>query len=118
MKQFLERKFDVIGQENNVKVEDYLAGNMEKKSPEAMKIWTARQAYIALGNLLAATAEMRIDACPMEGFSVEQFDEILGLSEMGLRSTVIATVGYRSEEDQTQHVPKVRRAIDDLFIRR
>ncbi len=30
--------------------------------------WAARQAYIALGNLMTAAAVLGVDACPMEGF--------------------------------------------------
>lgn len=77
--------------------------------------WMARQTYIALGTLLAACGELKVDACPMEGFDNAKFDEILGLKEKGLKSAVMASVGYRAEEDQTQHMPKVRKSIDDLF---
>jgi nitroreductase len=61
-------------------------------------------------------AEMNIDACPMEGFDPNQFDEILGLKEKGLKSVVIMAVGYRSSEDGYQHLAKVRRCKEELFI--
>ncbi len=77
--------------------------------------WTARQTYIGLGTLLAACAELKVDSCPMEGFENEKFDEILGLKEKGLKSAVMAAVGYRSDEDQTQHMPKVRKSKEELF---
>ncbi len=77
--------------------------------------WTARQTYIALGTLLAGCAELRIDSCPMEGFENAKFDEILGLKEKGLKSAVMAAVGYRSAEDQMQHLAKVRKSKEDLF---
>ena len=77
--------------------------------------WTARQTYIALGNLLAACSMLRIDACPMEGFEPAKYNEILGLNEKDLNAAVIATVGYRSEEDQTQHLKKVRKPAESLF---
>ena len=77
--------------------------------------WTARQAYIALGNLLSAAAVQRIDACPMEGFDKAQVDEILGLGEQGLTTAVIVPIGYRAEADDTQHYKKVRRSEESLF---
>ncbi|MDX1332322.1 MAG: NAD(P)H-dependent oxidoreductase [Robiginitalea sp.] len=77
--------------------------------------WTARQAYIALGNLLSAAAVQRIDACPMEGFEKAQVDEILGLGEQGLTTAVIIPIGYRAEADDTQHYKKVRRSEESLF---
>ena len=77
--------------------------------------WTARQAYIALGNLLSAAAALRIDACPMEGFDRGQVDEILDLEAQGLTTAVIIPIGYRSEADDTQHYKKVRRSEESLF---
>lgn len=77
--------------------------------------WTARQTYIVLGNLLAAAASLKIDACPMEGFEPETYNEILGLKEKGLNAAVVATIGYRSEADETQHYKKVRRSKTELF---
>ncbi len=77
--------------------------------------WTEKQCYIALGNLLAAAAELRIDTCPMEGFSNDAFDEILGLAEKGLHATVMAAVGYRSPEDKTQYFEKVRQPAEELY---
>ena len=82
---------------------------------EAKAGWTSRQAYIALGNLLSAAAAHKIDACPMEGFEAAAFDEILGLTEQNLHAVVVAAVGYRSAEDETQHAPKVRRPQEELF---
>ena len=82
---------------------------------EAKAGWTSRQAYIALGNLLSAAAAHKIDACPMEGFEATAFDEILGLTEQNLHAVVVAAVGYRSAEDETQHAPKVRRPQEELF---
>ena len=119
VRQFLQRKAEVLNvtYDKMEGAEKYLSEQMAKKPSEAMKIWTSRQAYIALGNLLAACGELRIDACPMEGFKPDEFGEILGLPQMGLKAVVMATVGYRSEEDKTQFVAKVRRSIEDLFVR-
>ncbi|MBC9796512.1 NAD(P)H-dependent oxidoreductase [Sinomicrobium weinanense] len=84
--------------------------------PEDVKnTWTAKQTYLALGSLLATAAELRIDACPMEGFDAEGYNKILGLDKKGLNAAVIATIGYRSEEDDTQHYAKVRRTAEELF---
>ena len=77
--------------------------------------WAAKQAYIALGNLMQAAAELKIDTCPMEGFEAEAYDKILGLTEKGLTTTVVLPMGYRSNEDETQHYPKVRKSNEELF---
>ncbi|WP_163399334.1 NAD(P)H-dependent oxidoreductase [Flavobacterium fluviatile] len=85
-------------------------------SSEDKNIWTAKQTYIALGTLLSAAAELRIDATPMEGFSAPAFNEILGFDKLGLNASVIATLGYRHEEDDAQHYKKVRKSQEELFI--
>ncbi len=52
----------------------------------------------------------------MEGFEPEKFNEILGLDKLGLNASVIAAIGYRHEEDDTQHYVKVRKSNEELFI--
>ena len=61
---------------------------------------------------------LAIDACPMEGFDVKKFDELLGLAEHNLASCVVVPVGYRSEEDKYAHAPKVRFPQQELIIRK
>ena len=95
-------------------------GNFMKGKIKAMTAlesfhWTVRQTYLALGNLLSACAELKIDSCPMEGFEADKYNAILGLTEKGLNAAVVATIGYRSHEDHTQHRPKVRKPLEELF---
>ena len=78
--------------------------------------WTAKQTYLALANLMNAAAELKIDVTPMEGFVPNEVNEILGFNELGLSTALIAPVGYRSEEDATQHQKKVRKSNEELFI--
>lgn len=84
-------------------------------SEDEKQSWTGKQTYIALGNLLAAAAHSRIDACPMEGFNASKYNEILGLADKNLNAAVVLTLGYRSKEDKTQHYPKVRYSKEKLF---
>lgn len=95
---------------------DMMKGTIANLSQDAKNIWTAKQTYIALGTLLAAAAELKIDATPMEGFNAAAFNEILGFDKLGLKASVIATVGYRHGEDDTQHYKKVRKSHEELFI--
>lgn len=74
--------------------------------------WAAKQAYIGLGFGLTMAAHLGIDSSPMEGFSSEKFDEILGLTDY--TSVVMFALGYRSEDDKTQHNKKVRKSIDQF----
>ncbi|WP_017495264.1 NAD(P)H-dependent oxidoreductase [Flavobacterium sp. WG21] len=95
---------------------DMMKGTISNLSVEAKNIWTAKQTYIALGTLLTAASELKIDATPMEGFNAAAFNEILGFDKLGLNASVIATVGYRHDEDETQHYKKVRKSHENLFI--
>jgi len=95
--------------------EDYVKGGLRNIPEEKRAIWTSKQTYIALSNLLNAAAELKIDVTPMEGFDANQFNEILGLDKLNLNASVIATVGYRHEEDGYQHFAKVRKSHEDLF---
>ncbi|KDN54522.1 NAD(P)H-dependent oxidoreductase [Flavobacterium seoulense] len=95
---------------------DFMKSKLVTLSDEAKSIWTAKQTYLALGNLLNAAAELKIDVTPMEGFVPEQVNEILGLDKLGLNTSLIATLGYRHEGDDTQHYKKVRKSEEELFI--
>lgn len=77
--------------------------------------WAAKQVYLALGNLMQAAAELKIDTCPMEGFEAEAYNTILNLTDKNLSASVVVPVGYRSDEDQTQHLAKVRKSNQELF---
>ncbi|MDR7371287.1 NAD(P)H-dependent oxidoreductase [Flavobacterium aquidurense] len=95
---------------------DMMKGSIANLSDENKNIWTAKQTYIALGTLLSAASELKIDATPMEGFNAAAFNEILGFDKLGLNASVIATVGYRHEADDAQHYKKVRKSNEELFI--
>lgn len=94
----------------------FMKGKINELSEDAQSIWNSKQTYLALGNLLNAAAELKIDVTPMEGFSPAAVNEILGLDALGLNASLIATAGYRSEEDATQHQKKVRKSNEELFI--
>jgi nitroreductase len=95
---------------------DTMKGTVESRTQDELAVWNSKQAYIALGFLLESAALQEIDACPMEGFDTLKFDEILGLEAKNLASVVIATIGFRSDQDTSQHYKKVRKSQEDLFI--
>jgi len=103
---------------NKEDVADYantIKSTIGQLSQEQKAAWTAKQAYIVVGNLLSAAAQLRIDACPMEGFQSEEYNKILDLNSKNLNAAVVVTLGYRSEEDGTQHYKKVRKSENQLF---
>jgi nitroreductase/dihydropteridine reductase len=88
------------------------------KRPEAENFeWAARQTYIAFATGIAAAAELRVDATPMEGFNKAALDELLGLKQKGLNSLTLLPLGYREiKSDWLVDLPKVRREREKLFI--
>jgi len=87
---FGKKFIDLIASTRNVAretlqgYEQIILGSLSSRTDEQKVAWSHRQAYIALGVLLSAAAELGVDAGPMEGFDAEKFDEILGLKEKGL----------------------------------
>ena len=79
--------------------------------------WLARQLYIPLGQLLLGAAAMGLDACPIEGFDPQIMDEALDLPALGLRSLVVAAVGWRSAADFNADLPKSRLAKEQVLTR-
>ena len=78
---------------------------------------SAKQAYIALGLAVAAAAEQKVDASPMEGFDKTKMDETLSLEKMGLKSVVMLALGYRDEEkDWLLKLKKVRTHKENFIV--
>ncbi|SFW74021.1 Nitroreductase [Sinomicrobium oceani] len=77
----------------------------------------AKQSYIALGMALAAAAEQKVDATPMEGFDNQAMDKVLELEKYNLKSTAIMAVGYRdAENDWLAPMKKVRTPKEDFIV--
>lgn len=89
--------------------------NIDSMEESEKKAWSEKQVYLAMNNLLIAAGELKLDACPMEGFEPDKFDEILGLTEQGLHAVLVAPVGFRALDDLAQFRKKVRRSSEELF---
>jgi nitroreductase len=83
-----------------------------------VKEWTARQTYIALGNLLTSAALLGIDACPMEGLDPAGYDAVLGLAEKGYSTVCVCALGYRAADDRYANAKKVRYEFSEVSEQR
>jgi nitroreductase len=83
-----------------------------------IKEWTARQTYIALGNLLTSAALLGVDACPMEGFDPAKYDDLLGLPAQGYGTVCACALGYRAADDKYAIAKKVRFTAGELMEHR
>lgn len=89
--------------------------NLNETSPESLLAWESKQIYLAAGFLFLAAASLGIDATPIEGFYAEKMDELLGLSQKGLKSVFVVGLGYHSQEDFNVHLAKSRLTKDKIF---
>lgn len=94
---------------------DFMKSKLIDLPQDTKATWTAKQVYLAFGNAMQAAAELKIDTCPMEGFEPETYNKILGLNDKNQNASVVLAIGYRSEEDETQHYAKVRKSNQELF---
>ena len=94
---------------------DFMKKTFAEMSNEDKLTWASKQAYIVLGQLLHTCATLRIDSTPMEGFIPERYSDILDLKDKHLTPILVCPIGYRHEEDATQHLGKVRKNQADLF---
>ena len=121
-------KEDVVSYYDNIKdirntsetilkpYKESLIQTMDNMSVIERQQWSKNQAYIALGNLMTVCAIEGIDACPMEGFIPEKYDELLGLKERGLKSVLLLPIGFRAEDDMFSEFKKVRKPLEETII--
>ncbi|MFC7443992.1 Oxygen-insensitive NAD(P)H nitroreductase / Dihydropteridine reductase [Mesoflavibacter sp. HG96] len=94
----------------------FLIEDFKAKSEKEIFEWASKQAYLAMGNLLTVCAMLNIDACPMEGFVPEQYDELLNLKKLNLKSVLVMPIGYRAKDDLMSSLQKVRKPLEDVII--
>ncbi|WP_072680283.1 NAD(P)H-dependent oxidoreductase [Arcobacter sp. LA11] len=87
---------------------DHLANTLS--TDENILAWTARQNYIAAGNMMTAAGIKGIDSCPVEGFEKEKVEEILEIDTTKYQVAVVIPFGYRVNEQSTQ----LREKLEDV----
>jgi nitroreductase/dihydropteridine reductase len=89
---------------------------MKASMPEAdLKIWLAKQVYIALGVGLTASAAMGLDSTAMEGIETDKYKTILNMTTY--KPLFAMAVGYGAEEDSNriEVTPKSRRLQENVI---
>ena len=79
--------------------------------------WSARQVYIAVGQLLASAAMLGVDACPIEGLDPSAYDRVLGLEAKDYRTLCSAALGYRASDDRHANLAKIRYPLSEIVER-
>ncbi|EHI70086.1 NAD(P)H-dependent oxidoreductase [Streptococcus ictaluri] len=105
------------GLDSRIKLyESFQKNDMEMAdSPRALFDWTAKQTYIALGNMMMTAALIGIDSCPIEGFDYAKVDTILAnhgiinKDKEGIASML--SLGYRLRDPKHAQVRKPREEV-------
>lgn len=88
--------------------------NEYAKTPDELVQWAQQQTFIALGHLLIVAQYMGVNATPIGGFNQAKLNKILNLDEQHLSASVIVSLGYASDDDVNQSLPKARLDFDDV----
>lgn len=91
---------------------NYFNTMLKPLSEAEIKAWLQSQVYIALGMLLSAAMNLKIDSTPMEGIEKDKYKEILKLDKHNPLFAV--ALGYRNPEDKNQPTitPKKRLPVE------
>ena len=81
-------------------------------SDENIYSWTARQTYIAAGNMMTAAAIKGVDSCPIEGFEKEKVEKILELDTTKYQLSLVLPFGYRINEQSSQQREKLEDIVE------
>lgn len=68
--------------------------------------WSARQAYITAGMMMACAASLGVDSCAIEGFEKRGVEQFLGLDTCANQVALIMCFGYRVA-DPARQSPRV-----------
>lgn len=117
----INKMFDLTNEIRGFKNEGWenyrqmLLSTYPKRSPQENFEHAARQTYIAFMCAITQAAFENVDNTPMEGFTPDDVDQILGLRDKGLRSTLLLPLGYKdADNDWLLKLAKVRKPMEDF----
>ena len=85
-------------------------GAKAEGNPDFYKEWSAKQVYIAAGNMMTGAAVEGVDSCPIEGFDQKEVEASLGIDGKEESVALIIAFGYRVNEQPS----KVRLPLEDI----
>ncbi|WP_159795259.1 NAD(P)H-dependent oxidoreductase [Streptococcus halichoeri] len=119
IKKSLERRGFTGGEEMDLRLQTYKEFQTRDleiaDDPRALFDWSAKQTYIALGNMMTTAALMGIDSCPIEGFDHKEVDHILAQHGIITPNTegivTMLSLGYRLRDPKHPHSRKPREEV-------
>lgn len=111
---YAEKLAEKVARERNQTPEEKAAHleslkrSIAKLKPEAVFQRNSKMTFIALGFLVLAAAVEEVDAGPMDGFSVKEVNQLLGLTDSDYSAVAMVALGYRDPADKYSQLAKVR----------
>lgn len=100
------------------RVVNFQQNDLRLNNDELLFHWNARQAYIAMANMMTAAAFIEIDSCPIEGFPREQVESLLAeeglLDRSRLGVACMVAFGYRVNPQPE----KKRHSLEEIVVRK
>jgi len=87
---------------------------VDPRDDTVLESWSAKQVYIAAGNMMTAGASIGIDSCPMEGFDKEAVETIMRLDTNKYGLALLVPFGYRVNEQPPLHRSKLSEIVSYL----
>jgi nitroreductase len=100
----------------NKQYADMIRHAIGSKSKDEMLAWAKANTFIALGVAITVAANLKIDACPMEGFEADKVKKILALPEHEFPVAYLA-LGKAAEEAKSKPYPKSYYPKHDIIIK-
>ena len=98
---YIQSEFDKFNYPDYIR--DMYKQFIDPRDNAALESWSAKQVYIAAGNMMTAAASIGIDSCPMEGFDKDSVEKIMGLDTEKYALALLIPFGYRVNEQPPLH---------------
>ncbi len=86
---------------------------IENQQEREVSLWAQKQAYLAMGTLIFAATDLKIDVYPMEVFDGSAYNSILGLDN-NLHACIVGVLGYRKDNHKNHFYQKNHAKLENM----
>lgn len=98
-------------------LDNFQKNNRNLTDAKALDEWAAKQTYIPLANMLTAAAMMGIDSTPIEGFGIDEMNELLAsrglIDPEEFSASLMIQFGTKAQSHFEPH--QIRHAAEDVI---
>ncbi|CAH9062433.1 Putative NAD(P)H nitroreductase YfkO [Pseudoalteromonas sp. CIP111854] len=108
--------YNDLSDERLISIKNSMLDALSSLTTDKQYKWASEQAYIALSTLLISAASLQIDTCPIGGIEHQEYDRILDLDGLQLKTVIACPIGYRHPFDYSALRYKIRRPLNELVL--